>query len=204
MVSPPSYVMWARGWDLAATPKTDTNNPDWTESVLIGRTTEGLYILADHTSMRGSPAEVEAEILRTARQDRNAGIEVVISIPQDPAQAGKAQAAAFAKLLSGYNIRTSPESRQSLAAATGVASKAAKVGRFGPFSAQCEAGNVYYLTTNPHGESWDYSGLFDKLEGFPEASKDDAADACSRAFSMLGENTYDSSLSWVDALGELA
>jgi predicted phage terminase large subunit-like protein len=194
----PSYMTWVRGWDLAATEKTDMNNPDFTESVLIGRTPDGTYVIADHTSMRGSPSKVEIEILRAARQDRNAGLEVIISIPQDPAQAGKAQAAAFARLLTGFTVRTSPESRSALSAAAGFAAKAAKIGRFGPFSAQCEAGNVYYVAGNWNGE------LFDKLEAFPEAAKDDAADACSRAFASLGENTYDSSLSWADALSELA
>lgn len=198
LLAAPSYVMWVRAWDLAATPKTETNNPDFTESVLMGRTPDGIYILADHTSMRGSPSQVEAEILRTARQDQIAGYNPTISIPQDPAQAGKAQASAYGKLLSGYTVRTSLESRQSVAAAMGAAAKAGKIGRFGPFSSQCEAGNVFWLEGD-----WPYQSLFDKLEAFPEAAKDDAADACSRAFAQLGDNTYDSSLSWVDALSEL-
>jgi predicted phage terminase large subunit-like protein len=194
----PSYVTWARGWDLAATEKTETNNPDFTESALIGRTTDGTYIIGDHTSMRGSPQKVEQEILRTARQDQLAGLEVTISLPQDPAQAGVAQAQSYARLLSGYRFKISTESRASTAAATGNSAKAAKVGRFASFSAQCEAGNVFYLVGG-----WN-NDLFDKLEAFPEANKDDAADACSRAFSTLGETTYDSSMSWADALGELA
>jgi hypothetical protein len=29
---------WSRGWDLAATPKTESNDPDWTSGTKIGRT----------------------------------------------------------------------------------------------------------------------------------------------------------------------
>jgi predicted phage terminase large subunit-like protein len=177
----PPYTQWARGWDLAATPKTEINNPDFTESVLIGRSPDGSYIVADHTWMQGSPEAVEKQVLRTAKQDAADGRQVVISIPQDPAQAGKAQALAYTKLLSGYNVRTSPESRAAIAAATGVSAKAAKIGRFGPFSAQCEGGNVSYIPGD-WNETW-----FDRLEAFPEAAKDDTADATSRAFSMLAE-----------------
>jgi predicted phage terminase large subunit-like protein len=194
----PPGTIWARGWDLAGTPKTDTNNPDFTESVLMGRTLDGRYIVADHTYMRGSPAEVETELLRVANADSHEGLQVTHSLPQDPAQAGKAQAAAFVKLLVGHTVRTSPEARAAIAAAKAPAAKAAKIGRFGPFSAQAEAGNVYYVNGFWNGE------FFDRLEAFPEAAKDDTADATSRAFSMLGEFTYDTSMSWADAYGALA
>lgn len=193
----PADVIWSRGWDLAGTEKTDTNDPDFTESVLIGRTADKKFIIADHTSMQGSPAKVEAHVLATAQRDRDTGLNVCISIPQDPAQAGKAQAQAYVKLLSAFDIRTSIEPRSATATATAPASKAAKVGRFSPFSAQCEGGNVYYLR-GPWNEAF-----FDRLEAFPEASKDDAADATSRAYAMLGASMYDSSLSWVGEMVHL-
>jgi predicted phage terminase large subunit-like protein len=190
----PDATIWARGWDLASTPKTATNNPDFTESVLIGRTLDGRFIIADHTFLQGSPSEVENEILRVAKQDKDSGRYVTISIPQDPAAAGKAQAAAFTKLLVGYDVRTSTESRAATAAAVGSAAKAAKIGRFSPFSAQCEAGNVLYVP-GEWNKAW-----FERLEAFPVAAKDDTADATSRAFGQLGEFVYDASMSWVGAL----
>ena len=57
-----------------------------------------------------------------------------------------------------------------------------KVTRFGPFSAQCRAGNVKILRA-PWNED-----LFRILEGFPELAHDDEVDACSGALEMLNPN----------------
>lgn len=174
--APSSGIRWVRAWDLAATPKTETNNPDFTESVLLGKGDDGKFIIADHTWLRGTPAEVESEIKRTADRDT---IKVMVSLPQDPGQAGVAQKAQFARLLQGYNVRCTPESRAAQAAATAQHAKSAKISRFGPFSAQCEAGNVYYVRAPWNNE------FFERLESFPMAIHDDTADACSRAFGQL-------------------
>jgi predicted phage terminase large subunit-like protein len=91
---------------------------------------------------------------------------VEIALPQDPGQAGKAQAHALVRALEGYAVRASLESGD-------------KVTRFGPFSAQAEAGNVYVLR-GPWNDTW-----FSSLENFPTAAHDDDADATSRAFAAL-------------------
>src|SRR5437773_12539967 len=57
-----------------------------------------------------------------------------------------------------------------------------KLTRFGPFSAQCRAGNVKILRG-----SWN-DDLFRVLEGFPELVHDDEVDACSGALKMLNPN----------------
>lgn len=175
----PPGTTWARGWDLAGTPKIETNDPDFTESVLIGRMPDGGFVVADHTWMRGSPDAVRKAVLRIAEQDKRLGYNPVISIPQDPAQSGKAQAADYVKLLLGHNVRTSIEARSATASAVAPSAKAAKIGRFSPFSAQCEGGNVFF-TEGDWNTCW-----FDRLESFPEASKDDTADATSRAFGVF-------------------
>jgi predicted phage terminase large subunit-like protein len=175
----PEGTRWGRGWDLAATPKTELNNPDFTESCLVGRMPNGKFVIGDHTWMRGGPDAVQKEILRVANQDRDLGYSPIISIPQDPAQAGKAQASSFAKLLLGHIVRFSPEGRAAQKTAVAPSAKAAKVSRFGPFSAQCEAGNVYYIEG-----AWN-AAWFDRLESFPEASKDDTADCTARAFAIF-------------------
>jgi hypothetical protein len=54
-----------------------------------------------------------------------------------------------------------------------------KLGRFGPFSSQCRAGNVSILR-GPWNET-----LFHILEGFPDLAHDDEVDACSGALEML-------------------
>lgn len=163
----PFGTKFVRGWDLAATEKTESNNPDWTCGTKIGRMPDGRFLVAHHVWMRASPAAVEQAVLSTAKQD---GKECSIAIPQDPAQAGKAQAAAYARLLEGFTFR--------FASAGGD-----KLTRFGPFSAQAGAGNVKVLR-GPWNERW-----FSELEAFPPPDKggghDDDADSTSEAFNAL-------------------
>lgn len=160
----PAGTVWGRGYDLAATPPTPDNpDPDATASVLIGRTPDDRYIVADSRKVQTTPAGVERFILNTASDD---GYQVEISLPQDPGQAGKSQVAQMIKMLSGYIVRSSTETGD-------------KVTRFGPFSAQAEAGNVDVLRG-----PWNY-GWFTALEGFPVAKHDDEADATSRAFEIV-------------------
>jgi predicted phage terminase large subunit-like protein len=156
----PAGLAVKRGWDLAATPKTEANDPDWTCGVKLGRSADGRYFVLDHRRLRATPAGVERFLANTASED---GVDVEIALPQDPGQAGKAQAAALVRALEGYAVRATPESGD-------------KVTRFGPFSAQAEAGNVYVLRA-PWNEAW-----FSSLEAFPTAPHDDDADATSRAF----------------------
>jgi predicted phage terminase large subunit-like protein len=156
----PAGLVVKRGWDLAATPKTESNDPDWTCGVKLGRTSDGRYVVLDHRRLRGTPAAVERFLANTAAED---GPDVEIALPQDPGQAGKSQAAALVRALEGFTVRATPESGD-------------KVTRFGPFSAQAEAGNVYVLR-GAWNDAW-----FSSLEGFPTAAHDDDADATSRAF----------------------
>ncbi len=152
-----------RYWDLAATQKTETNDPDWTVGLKVGKDRAGLFYILDMQRMQDSPGKVEKAIFNTATSD---GKQVRLGLPQDPGQAGKSQAAYFIRQFVGWNVKTERESGD-------------KVTRFGPFSAQCLAGNVKVLRA-----TWN-KVLFDQLEGFPDASHDDEADACSGAFEML-------------------
>lgn len=163
----PSGTVWGRGYDLAATIPTPENpDPDFLASVRIGRTPDNRYVVADCRTTRTTPAGMERFILNTASED---GHDVEISLPQDPGQAGKVQVAALVKMLSGYTVRYSTETGD-------------KATRFGPFSAQAEAGNVDVLR-GPWNDGW-----FSALEGFPVAKHDDEADATSRAFEIVAIN----------------
>jgi predicted phage terminase large subunit-like protein len=162
-VIPPMQQV-VRGWDLAATVKTENNDPDATAATKIGRLTDGRFIVLHHKHMFGSPGEVETAIKSTAETD---GKEVSVHLPQDPAQAGKSQVAALAKLLAGYEARFRSVSGD-------------KVTRFKAFSAQAEAGNVLVLR-GPWNEHW-----FGALESFgPNVKHDDDADSTSEAFNAL-------------------
>ncbi len=160
----PAGTRWVRGWDLAATPKTDANpDPDGTAGTKIGRAPDGRYVVGDHVKDWLAPHGVRKLLKNTASQD---GADTMISLPQDPGQAGKDQKGSLAEDLKGYNVRFSLESGD-------------KTTRFNPFSAQAEAGNVI-VVRGEWNEDW-----FTALEGFPTAKHDDDADSTSRAFNEL-------------------
>lgn len=161
----PNNMRIVRGWDLAGTPKTEANDPDWTCGTKIGATPDGRYFILDHKFDRLSPSGVERLVKGTADHD---GFSVEIDMPQDPAQAGKAQKFTYSKLLNGYQVRFRP--------VTGD-----KVTRFGGFSAQAEAGNVHVLRGR-WNERW-----FTELENFPPdgSGHDDDADSTAQAFNAL-------------------
>jgi predicted phage terminase large subunit-like protein len=99
---PAGIVKWIRGWDLAS-----TVDGDYTAGAKLGRLPDGRYLIADMVRLRGGPDERDAAITNTAARD---GRAVHISLPQDPGQAGKTQALYLTRALSGYRVKTSPES----------------------------------------------------------------------------------------------
>jgi predicted phage terminase large subunit-like protein len=159
----PADLDIVRYWDLAATEKTEFNDPDWTIGVKLGRDRSGGYWLLDVVRARANPGEVEQLLLNTATQD---GKRVTIGFGQDPGQAGKSQAQHLVRALSGFTVRPATESGD-------------KLTRFGPFSSQCRVGNVKIRRG-----SWNEE-LFRVLEGFPDLAHDDEVDACSGALEML-------------------
>jgi len=163
----PAGIKWARYWDMAATPKTDSNDPDWTIGVKLGQDSEGRYYVGDVRRLRGAPREVEDAITNTAAAD---GKAVRIGLPQDPGQAGKALAAYYVRKLDGYSVTVTIESGD-------------KITRFGPTSSQARAGNIVIIRG-----SWNEEFL-SSLEGFPEAKHDDDADALGGAHRMFENRT---------------
>lgn len=156
-----------RYWDLASTEKTELNDPDWTAGVKLARHREtGIYYWLHCVLARDTPLTVKMTVKNTATQD---GIQVRIGMPQDPGQAGKSQVQDFVTYMSGYNL-------------TARAERGDKVVRFGPFSAQCQAGNVKVVRG-----AWN-EDAFVQLEAFPSKAHDDVVDACSGAFGMLNSN----------------
>jgi predicted phage terminase large subunit-like protein len=142
----PADLDVVRYWDLAATEKTELNDPDWTVGIKLGRDRNGSYWLLDVVRARANPGDVERLLLNTARQD---GKRVVVGFGQDPGQAGKSQAQHLVRALSSFTARAAAESGD-------------KLTRFGPFSSQCRAGNVKILRG-----LWN-DDLFRVLEGFPD------------------------------------
>lgn len=163
----PAGLTYVRDWDLAGTVAKPGTDPDWTVGAKMGRDHQGFHYIADIRRFRGSPHEVERMILNTAKQD---GTSCMVSIKQDPGQAGKAQAEALTRMLAGFVVKSSIE--------TG-----SKELRAAPYASQCEAGNIRLLRAD-----WNKPYL-DEIEFFPFGRFDDQVDATASAFNVLAANS---------------
>lgn len=156
----PPGTIWVRHWDLAASKRTTSAR---TAGVKMGRMPDGKFVVGHVIKTQSEGAEVRRIIKGTAETD---GKAVQISLPQDPGQAGKVQASDMVAMLAGWNVRAEPETGD-------------KVTRAEPFSAQCEAGNVYLI-------EGDWNGAYlDELCMFPAGHFKDQVDASSGAFGKL-------------------
>lgn len=149
-----------RGWDLACSTK---KNSPYTAGVKMIMTTSKDIVILDVDAFKKSPGQMEARIKSTAQRD---GKAITQDIPQDPGQAGKAQKAAFAKLLHGHKVVFSPETGSKEVRAT-------------PLAAQCEAGNVYLLR-GPWNDAF-----INEAAMFPNGQFKDQIDGASRAYANL-------------------
>ncbi len=169
----PAGTVWVRHWDLAATKKITAAR---TAGVKLGRTQDGRYVVGHVVKTQDEGAAVRRLIKATAEVD---GVEVEISLPQDPGQAGKVQAADMVAMLAGWKVKAEPETGD-------------KATRAEPFSSQCEVGNVYLVEG-----AWNADYL-DELCMFPGGSFKDQVDASSGAFGRLANVGFDPN-KWIKA-----
>ena len=155
---PHGVTRWVRAWDFGAT--TDGN---YSCGLLMGRYKDGRYIIADIVRGRWGPDERDTVVRNTAADD---GREVLVSIPQDPGQAGKTQVVYLTRQLAGYRVTSSTESGD-------------KAIRAEPVAAQMNVGNVLMRRG-----AWNRA-FRDELTSFPNARYNDQVDALSRAFTEL-------------------
>lgn len=169
-----------RAWDLAATKKATSNNPDWTAGVLMSRGQDGIFLIEGVERLRGSPMEVVGAIKSRATTD---GRNVTIRLPQDPGQAGKAQAEQMVKDLAGYPVKVERPTGD-------------KATRAMPAAAQAEAGNIAILRTGDSTRDAWIEPFLDELTMFPGAAHDDQVDAFADALSelALGQASWGSAL----------
>lgn len=165
-VVPADIVAYVRAWDLAATSETEGGDPAYTAGVLMGKRSNGTYIVIDVVNVRQSASEIRATIRHTAMVDNAKYGNVKIRLPQDPGQAGKDQAQNFIKYLAGFNVKALPVS-------------GSKETRAEPVAAQWQAGNVAVVVSDWNDE------YFSQLESFPESKFKDMVDATSDAFAEL-------------------
>lgn len=154
----PAHRTKVRAWDLAS-----TSDGDYTVGCLMSRDAAGVFYVEDVIRFRGTPLEVERKVMETAARD---GRSVQIRIPQDPGQAGVAQAQNYIRKLAGYIVKA-------------VRPTGPKETRAAPFAAQAEAGNVKLFPRD-----WN-KAFIDELCMFPLGSHDDQVDAAADAFNAL-------------------
>lgn len=157
---PAGGVQWCRGWDLAAT----EGAGDYTVGARVGQLADGRFIVSALVREQFGTTKRDALIKATASADGMGRVKQ--SLPKDPGQAGKSQAAAFVTLLAGHNVKTSPETGD-------------KVVRARPLASQVNAGNVLLLRG-----AWN-DAFKEELRLFPNGLHDDQVDAASRAFNEL-------------------
>lgn len=164
---PKNIVAYARSWDLAATEPTPLNpDPDATAGVLMGLLDDGRVTVIDVKRKQIKANDARNLLRNMAAIDQGKYKFVQITIPQDPGQAGKAQAQSLVSMLAGYSVEI-------------VSPTGSKEVRATPFASQVQAGNVLILK----GE-WNDMYL-SELESFPESKHDDMVDASSDAFNKL-------------------
>lgn len=156
---PGKVIKRVRYWDNAGT----QDGGAFTCGVLMTLCDNDTYFLEDVVRGQWSAYERERTKLQTAQID---GRAVAIWTEQEPGSGGKESAENTIKMLKGHTARADR--------VTGD-----KVIRAEPFSAQCEAGNVY-LKRAP----WN-RGYLERITAFPNTALKDDTDASSGAFNKL-------------------
>lgn len=161
-----------RGWDFAGSERDDSPYTVGTQMFQLGR----WVVVSDVVRFRVDASLIDARVGQVADADDALYGSVLQDVPQDPAQAGKAQVRALsANALAGHNFRYSPEG-------------AAKELRALPFASQVNAGdpdnddepgNVVLVKG-----AWNKDYLAEFRMGFAGKFKDQI-DASSRAYARL-------------------
>lgn len=155
----PDGLSWVRTWDLAAS----KDSGDWTVGARMARLPDGRFVIDGVVRGQWDSWRVRDELVGTARRDPE---RTSIDLPQDPGQAGKAQAQQLIALLPGYNVKAAPVTGSKEVRAAG-------------YAAQQQAGNVV-LVEGPWNGAW-----VAEHASFPRGSHDDQVDCGAGAFNAL-------------------
>lgn len=170
---PANIISRARGMDTAGClPSEAYPNPDWTASVLIGKTKDGYYIVEDVERYRALINGVFKNIVTTDLKDKSFGVETPVYVPTDPAAHGKAASAHFVQYLTEAGVDVRVE----------AATTKGKLTKMQPFLALAEAGFVK-VVKGEWNDMW-----YDELENFVDGNrkqKDDMWDATGTATKAL-------------------
>lgn len=164
----PANRQIVRAWDLAATEKkTNKQDPDWTVGLKMSMDDMGTFYVENVVRLRESSASVERAIKNTCTTDvAQHGQGMKFRFPQDPGQAGKAQAEYLSKQLAGFTTTFEAETGD-------------KGSRADPVASQAEMGNIKLVEGD-----WNETFL-NEVCSFPNGAHDDQVDAMSGAFRLL-------------------
>lgn len=166
----PGAVFRVRAWDLAATPEEapdegEESNQAATAGVLMAAHADGTVVVEHVVRLCGSPGEVDDAILETGLRDKeDHDHQPLISLPQDPGQAGVHQKKSFGELLSPHGLWWECTTE-----------RGDKIERAKPYSSACEHKRVAIVKGD-----WTETYLRE-LQNFPMGLKDQV-DASSRAY----------------------
>jgi predicted phage terminase large subunit-like protein len=163
-----AYKHTVRYWDLAATEKTENNDPDWTAGALVSLV-DGYLIIHDIQHFRANPKGVEERIAHTAQVD---GPSVPVRMEQEPGATGKMTVDHYARyVLLGYDFDGH------LAARTGKG----KEGRINLWAGKAGRKEILLSQGNWIREFLDEAVAY----GVTDGTHDDQLDAVSGAFEVL-------------------
>lgn len=162
--SVPAGTRWIRWWDLAGSK--DTNSA-YTAGALLGKTPDGAYVIGGVRRFQEEYMQRDKNIREQCELDKaQFGSRVKFYIPKDPGAGGKMQWQSLIKFLDGFDVSAVKEVGE-------------KEDRAGPFSGQCEAGNVYIL--GEYNTPW-VKEFLDELTMFPGGKFKDQVDAVVNAY----------------------
>ncbi len=159
----PADCVWVRWWDKAGSADASA---DYTAGVLVGRSSAGLYYVADVVRGQWTAMERERVIRQTAEIDQHKYGPVTYWHEQEPGSGGKDSAAATTRTLAGFAVHSETSTGD-------------KRVRAEPLAAQAEAGNVKIVRG-----AWN-AGYLSELTSFPQGGNDDQVDGSSGAFNKL-------------------
>lgn len=161
---PDTTLYTCRAWDLAATTKDKSVDPDYTAGVLLAIDRSNIVYILDIIKFRGTPHQVEKKILETARLD---GSDTMIIMEQEGGASGKIVIDDYSRKLAGYTFYGSTPNKN-------------KVDRAKPVSSYAEHGNIRMLRG-----SWNHE-FITEIVAFPNKDvHDDQVDALSHAFNTI-------------------
>lgn len=175
---PTNAIKRVRSYDLAGTEKSpmSKDNPDYTAGVKMSKDSMGVYYVEDVVRYQKRTEGVLREIINTARQD---GEDTLVTIPLDPAAAGKVAANFYCKTLAEHGI---------YARKMQVTGHNSKLVRFKPLCALAESRSLKIVKGDWNEDFLSELEKFTGERSNTRDSKDDQVDAASDAFATLAKS----------------